>query len=98
MAIKNVQVIKNQTNSNELFKKWNQQNLNSVKCSISECTNNSEDAYIVKELVSSNEFITPLCQECYKRETDYKNQSDSTFVDYGLITATEEDLLVESTI
>lgn len=98
MATKNVQVIKNQTNSNELFKKWNQQNLSSVKCSIFECTNNSEDAYIVKELVNSNKFITPLCQECYKRETDYKNQSDSTFTNYGLIVAVEEDLLVEATI
>jgi len=95
MATKNVQVIKNQTNSNELFKTWNKQNKSIIECSISECFNNTEDAYVVQELVNSNKFITPLCKECYKRETDYTNQSSSTFTDFGLVQVIDEDLLVK---
>ena len=95
MTTKNVQVIKNQNNSNELFSKWNNKNQKNVKCSILECSNNSEDAYIVTELVNLNKFITPLCPECYKMGTDYKNQSTTTFTDFGLFVAIEESLLVK---
>jgi hypothetical protein len=97
MATKNVQVIKNQTNSKELFKKWNEQNKSIIECSISKCYNSTEDAYIVQELVNSNKFITPLCQECYKEKTDYTNQSSSTFTDFGLVEFIEENLLVRFT-
>lgn len=95
MKTKNVQVVKTENNSNELFKKWNIQNQTNVKCSISECFGSSEDsAYIVKELINSNKFITPLCTECYERQISYENQSD--FVDYGLFITIEENLLMEA--
>lgn len=96
MKTKNVQVIKTEKNSKELFKKWNTQNQTNVKCSISEClTNSEENAYIVKEFTNSNKFITPLYIECYEREIGYKNQSNSTFTDHGTFITINENLLME---
>jgi len=97
MKTKNVQVVKTENNSNELFKKWNIHNQTNVKCSISECSGSSEDnAYIVKELINSNKFITPLCTECYEKQISHKNQSHSPFVDYGLFITIEENLLMDA--
>ena len=96
MKIKNVQVIKTENNSNELFKKWNIKNQRNVKCSISECPTSSEDnAYIVIELVNLNKFITPLSIDCYKREISYKNQTRGDFIDYGTFISIKESLLME---
>jgi len=97
MKTKNVQVVKTGNNSNELFKKWNIQNQTNVKCSISECYSSSEDnAYIVKEMINSNKFITPLCRECYEREISHENQSNLPFVDQGTFITIEENLLMET--
>lgn len=96
MKTKNVQVIKTEKNSKELFKKWNTQKQTNVKCSIPECFTNSRDnAYIVKELINSSKFITPLCIECYEKEINYSNQSNSTFKDHGLFITIDENLLME---
>ena len=53
LKTKNVQVIRAENNSSKLFKKWNIKHQKSVKCSIFECHNSSEDnAYIVTELTN----------------------------------------------
>jgi len=99
MIKKYLQVIKNQNNSNELFIQWNEQNINDIQCSSFDCSNKTEDAYIVQELASifpnPKKFITPLCKECYQREISSKNQSSSDFTDIGCFITIEESLLLE---
>lgn len=93
-----VQVAKNQNNSNELFKKWNTENQTNIKCSKHDCDNYvNENAYIVTKTSNINqEFIVPLCQECYEQENNTRNQSTSEFTNYGTIISVNQNLLVEN--
>jgi hypothetical protein len=93
-----VQVVKNQNNSNELFEKWNTGNQTNIKCSKHHCDNDvNENAYIViKNSNMNQEFIVPLCQECYNQENNTKNQSTSEFTDFGTIISVYKNLLVEN--
>jgi len=96
MDTKIVQILKNQNNSNELFKKWNKKNQQNIKCSIFECPNNTEEAYMVRELTNSNKFIIPLCKGCYKRDIGNNSQSHSPFTDHGLILTIQKSLLLKA--
>ncbi len=51
MFRENVQVVKNQNNSNKLFEKWNTKNQKNIKCSNDDCNNDANDnAYIVTKI------------------------------------------------
>ena len=99
MIKKHLQLIKNQNNSSELFIQWNKQNMEEIQCSSFDCSNKTEDAYILQEsasvLPNPRKFITPLCKECYQRETSSKNQSSSDFTDIGGFITIKESLLLE---
>jgi len=94
-----VQVVKNQNNSNELFKKWNTEKQTNAKCSKYDCDNDNDgNAYIVTKIsITDKEFIIPLCQECYELENNTKNQSTTDLIDYGSIISVNKNLLVEHT-
>ena len=93
-----VQVVKNQNNSNALFQKWNTKNQTNIKCSKHDCYNDvNENAYIVTKTSSINqEYIVPLCQECYEQENNTRNQSTSEFTSYGTIISVNKNLLVKN--
>jgi len=95
----NVQVVKNQNNSNELFEKWNTKKQTNIKCSKYDCDNDVNDnAYLVTKISSiDKEFIIPLCQECYELENNTKNQSTPTFTDHGSFISVNKNLLLEYT-
>ena len=94
---KMVKAVKNQNNSNELFKQWNKKNQTNIKCSNVDCFNNAgNNAYIVVPTSNFNKkYIIPLCKECYEEEDNYNINTEAGFIDYGIVISVEQDLLLE---
>ena len=89
-----VQVLKNENNSNELFKIWNIKNRTNIECSVDNCKNDVNDnAYITTIVNANKKFIIPLCQECYEL---YHNKTPS-FNNFGAILGINKNLLIEYT-
>jgi len=93
----NVQVVKNQNNSDELFKIWNIENQTNVKCAKYDCDNKvNENAYIVTKISDINKkYLIPLCKECYDLENNTKNQSIPNFTNLGSSISVKNSLLFE---
>jgi len=92
-----IQIVKNQNNSNELFKKWNTENRSDTRCSNCDCEDYvHNNAYIVTKVSSfEKKFIVPLCQACYKKENNIKDQSKPNFIDNGSIISVDKNSLLE---
>ena len=94
---KNVHVIKNQTNPNELFNEWNIDNRTNVKCAKDYCSNDvNNNAYIVYKIAKiERKYIVPLCRECYSQENNTRNSIVGNSINLGGLITVDEDLLLE---